>query len=188
MYTGSMYACVAVQAKWVPFRASSCLFYNSKYELQWAVVAPVKYWGRWAGQRGWLKLKGRERGSKLFCAQGFSYHTGYKGSRAARWELCSSPELVWWQGQSPEVQILEWWAEEELVEHTGLLGVCRNCNLFDRNKIIMMILHFITVVHYNRKIQNIFETNSLTWAKYTSVVFFEYLKKNPVDHTITWNL
>lgn len=55
-------------------------------------------------------------------------HTGYKGSQAAQWELCSSPELVWWREQSPAVQFLEWWAEEEPVEHTGLLGVCQNCN------------------------------------------------------------
>lgn len=70
-------------------------------------------------------VNGREKGSKLLNAQCFSYHTGYKGSQAAQWELCSSPELVWWRGQSPEVQFLEWWAEEEPVEHTGLLGVCQ---------------------------------------------------------------
>lgn len=80
-------------------------------------------------------VNGREKGSKLLNAQCFSYHTGYKGSQAAQWELCSSPELVWWRGQSPEVQFLEWWAEEEPVEHTGLLGVCQNCNLLESNKV-----------------------------------------------------
>lgn len=78
---------------------------------------------------------GEKRGSKLLNAQCFSYHTGYKGSQAAQWELCSSPELVWWRGQSPEVQFLELWVEGEPVEHTGLLVVCRNCNLLESNKI-----------------------------------------------------
>lgn len=72
---------------------------------------------------------GAGRGITGRAAKCFSYHTGYKGSQAAQWELCSSPELVWWRGQSREVLFLEWWVEEEPVEHTGLLGVCQNCNL-----------------------------------------------------------
>lgn len=62
-------------------------------------------------------------------AQCYSYHTGYKGSQAALWELCSGPELAWSQGRNPEAQLLEWWEEEEPAQRTGLLGVCRNCNL-----------------------------------------------------------
>lgn len=69
-----------------------------------------------------------------------SYHTGYRGSQAAQWELCSSPELVWWRGQSPEVRFLEWWEEEGPVEHTGLLGVCQNCNLLGSNDITSLTL------------------------------------------------
>lgn len=88
------------------------------------------------GPRGEHKLNGREKGSKLLNAQCFSYHTGYRGSQAAQWELCLSPELVWWREQSLVLLFLECWEEEEPVEHTGLLGVCRNCNLLDSNKII----------------------------------------------------
>lgn len=76
----------------------------------------IKYPERWAGSRGRLKTKWDGKQAAL-C---FSYHIGYKGSRAARWELCSSPESVWLQERSPAARFLEWWAEEELVEHTGL--------------------------------------------------------------------
>lgn len=130
-------------------RASSCLSKGCRYALRWAVVAPSKISREMGRAEGWIKKSnGREKGSKLLNAQCFSYHTGYKGSQAAQWELCSSPELVWWQAQSPEVQFPEWWAEEGPVEQTGLLGVCRNCNLLESNEIISMTIGLSQMVYY----------------------------------------
>lgn len=87
-------------------------------------------------QSGWVgpavnsKEEGRGKSKKCF-----SYHTGYKESRAAPRELCSSPELEWWPGRSQEEHSLEWWAEEEPVEHTGLLGASRSCSLLEINTV-----------------------------------------------------
>lgn len=82
-----------------------------------------------------LRRKGQREKENSDKLQNASYHTGYKESQAAPWELCPSPELEWWQGQSREVHFLEWWVEEEPVEHTGLLGEYQNCSLLKSNKV-----------------------------------------------------
>lgn len=78
--------------------------------------------------------KAPKRAANRLTRRGFPYHTGYTGIRVAQWELCSSPELVWWQVQNRGGLFPEWWAGEELVERTGLLGVCRKCNLLGECK------------------------------------------------------
>lgn len=78
--------------------------------------------------------KGAKGAASRSAQRGFPYHTGYTGIRAAQWEPCSSPELVWWQVRNRAGRFPEWWAGEELVERTGLLGVCRNCSLLGGSK------------------------------------------------------
>lgn len=78
--------------------------------------------------------EGAKRAASRSTQRGFPYHTGYTGIRAAQWEPCSSPELVWWQVRNRVGRFPEWWAGEGLVERTGLLGVCRNCNLLGESK------------------------------------------------------